>query len=67
MPCGGSVHTGIGRDARTDLFQDRRAYVWDNNSDTAVLGDDRGRKRWLTGSGRLRPAAARAGSLSGLR
>ncbi|MDP5315597.1 lamin tail domain-containing protein [Streptomyces poriferorum] len=37
------VHTGIGRDTRTDLFQDRRDYVWDNYSDTAVLRDDRGR------------------------
>ncbi|MET8221739.1 lamin tail domain-containing protein [Streptomyces hirsutus] len=37
------VHTGIGRDTRTDLYQDRRAYVWDNRSDTATLRDDRGR------------------------
>jgi hypothetical protein len=31
------VHTGIGRDARHDVYQDRRAYVWNNNSDTATL------------------------------
>ncbi|MFD4322269.1 lamin tail domain-containing protein [Streptomyces sp. NPDC058548] len=37
------VHTGEGRDTRTDLFQDRRDYVWDNYSDTATLRDDRGR------------------------
>ncbi|WP_435843502.1 lamin tail domain-containing protein [Streptomyces hirsutus] len=37
------VHTGIGRDTRTDLYQDRRAYVWDNRSDRATLRDDRGR------------------------
>ncbi|MFD4742455.1 lamin tail domain-containing protein [Streptomyces virginiae] len=37
------IHTGNGRDTRTDLFQDRRDYVWDNNSDTATLRDDRGR------------------------
>ncbi|MFE2020308.1 lamin tail domain-containing protein [Streptomyces sp. NPDC059499] len=37
------IHTGIGRDTRTDLFQDRRSYVWDNYSDTAVLRNDRGR------------------------
>ncbi|MFD4693259.1 lamin tail domain-containing protein [Streptomyces sp. NPDC058463] len=37
------VHTGIGRDTRSDLFQDRRDYVWDNYSDTAVLRNDRGR------------------------
>ncbi|MFE7781835.1 lamin tail domain-containing protein [Streptomyces nigrescens] len=33
------VHTGIGRDNRWDLYQDRRTYVWDNN-DTAILRND---------------------------
>ncbi|KJK34078.1 hypothetical protein UK15_37685 [Streptomyces variegatus] len=37
------IHTGIGRDTRTDLYQDRRHYVWDNRSDTATLRNDRGR------------------------
>ncbi|MFE9867903.1 lamin tail domain-containing protein [Streptomyces sp. NPDC005506] len=37
------IHTGIGRDTRTDLYQDRRNYVWDNRSDTATLRDARGR------------------------
>ncbi|MFB7454677.1 lamin tail domain-containing protein [Streptomyces sp. NPDC056194] len=37
------IHTGEGRDSRTDLYQDRRNYVWDNRSDTATLRDDRGR------------------------
>nr|WP_202459873.1 lamin tail domain-containing protein [Streptomyces sp. SID1328] len=37
------VHTGIGRDTRTDLFQDRRAYVWNNDHDTATLRNDHGR------------------------
>ncbi|MFI9248264.1 lamin tail domain-containing protein [Streptomyces sp. NPDC053086] len=37
------VHTGIGRDIRTDLYQDRRHYVWDNRSDTATLRNDHGR------------------------
>ncbi|MEV6699322.1 lamin tail domain-containing protein [Streptomyces sp. NPDC051453] len=37
------IHTGEGRDTRTDLYQDRRNYVWDNRSDTATLRDDRGR------------------------
>ncbi|MEU5524889.1 lamin tail domain-containing protein [Streptomyces sp. NPDC047860] len=37
------IHTGVGRDTRTDLFQDRRHYVWDNHSDTATLRNDRGR------------------------
>ncbi|MFG2140806.1 lamin tail domain-containing protein [Streptomyces sp. NPDC048650] len=33
------VHTGVGRDNRRDLFQDRRFYVWDN-SDSATLRND---------------------------
>ncbi|WP_442813031.1 lamin tail domain-containing protein [Streptomyces sp. NBC_01343] len=37
------IHTGGGRDTRTDLFQDRRDYVWDNRADTATLRDDRNR------------------------
>ncbi|MEU4085051.1 lamin tail domain-containing protein [Streptomyces aureus] len=37
------VHTGYGRDTRTDLFQDRRAYVWNNDRDTATLRNDHGR------------------------
>jgi hypothetical protein len=37
------IHTGIGRDTRTDLYQDRRHYVWDNRSDTATLRNDRDR------------------------
>ncbi|WP_063765784.1 lamin tail domain-containing protein [Streptomyces durhamensis] len=37
------VHTGAGRDTRTDLYQDRRTRVWDVNSDTATLRDARGR------------------------
>lgn len=36
------IHTGIGRDTRTDLYQDRRASVWNNDSDTATLRSDRG-------------------------
>ncbi|MER8114159.1 lamin tail domain-containing protein [Streptomyces sp. NPDC094031] len=36
------VHTGVGRDTRSDLFQDRRSQVWDK-SDTAKLRNDRGR------------------------
>jgi hypothetical protein len=37
------VHTGIGRDSDTDLYQDRRNYVWDNHSDTATLRNDHAR------------------------
>ncbi|MGW2715812.1 lamin tail domain-containing protein [Streptomyces sp. NPDC001356] len=37
------VHTGVGRDSRSDVYQDRRAYVWDNRSDTATLRNDRDR------------------------
>ena len=33
----------MGRDTRTDVFQDRRAYVWNNDYDTATLRNDRGR------------------------
>ncbi|MCS0604969.1 lamin tail domain-containing protein [Streptomyces sp. LP11] len=36
------VHTGVGRDTRKDLFQDRRRSVWDA-TDTATLRDDHGR------------------------
>ncbi|MFR9793214.1 lamin tail domain-containing protein [Streptomyces sp. MB22_4] len=36
------VHTGVGHDTRSDLFQDRRSQVWDR-SDTARLRNDRGR------------------------
>ncbi|MET7648962.1 lamin tail domain-containing protein [Streptomyces sp. NPDC005426] len=37
------VHTGVGRDTRTDVYQDLRRYVWDN-SDTATLRDEHGQK-----------------------
>ncbi|MEV4680130.1 lamin tail domain-containing protein [Streptomyces kurssanovii] len=36
------VHTGSGRDTRTDLYQDRRHSVWDERSDKATLRDHRG-------------------------
>ncbi len=37
------VHTGQGRDTRTDIYQDRRNHVWDNRSDTATLRNDHDR------------------------
>ncbi|WP_260474132.1 lamin tail domain-containing protein [Streptomyces sp. WAC 04229] len=37
------VHTGEGRDTRTDVFQDRNRHVWGNRSDTATLRNDHGR------------------------
>ncbi|WP_406164553.1 lamin tail domain-containing protein [Streptomyces sp. NBC_00996] len=37
------VHTGVGRDSGTDLYQDRRTSVWDRHSDTATLANDHGR------------------------
>ncbi|MFD5102732.1 lamin tail domain-containing protein [Streptomyces albidochromogenes] len=37
------IHTGVGRDTRTDLYMDRRHYMWDNRADTATLRNDRGR------------------------
>ena len=36
------IHTGKGRDTRSDLFQDRRNPVWDKR-DTATLRNDHGR------------------------
>ncbi|MFF3504199.1 lamin tail domain-containing protein [Streptomyces sp. NPDC003247] len=37
------VHTGEGRDTRTDLYQDRVRHVWDNDSDTVTLRNERDR------------------------
>ncbi|WP_408647492.1 hypothetical protein [Streptomyces geranii] len=37
------IHTGEGRDTRTDLYQDRRSYVWNNDHDTATPRNDHGR------------------------
>ncbi|MCX5152132.1 lamin tail domain-containing protein [Streptomyces sp. NBC_00320] len=37
------IHTGTGHNTRSDLFQNRRDYIWDNRADTATLRDDRGR------------------------
>ncbi|MGW5657528.1 lamin tail domain-containing protein [Streptomyces humi] len=37
------VHTGVGRDRSSDVYQDRRTYVWDNDADTATLRNDHDR------------------------
>ncbi|MFG2452779.1 lamin tail domain-containing protein [Streptomyces sp. NPDC048512] len=37
------VHTGIGLDTPRDVYEDRRNYVWDNDSDTATLRNEHGR------------------------
>lgn len=37
------VHTGTSLDTRHDVYQDRRAYVWNNDRDTATLRNDHGR------------------------
>ncbi|MFI1102140.1 lamin tail domain-containing protein [Streptomyces melanogenes] len=37
------VHTGVGRDSGSDVYQDRHNYVWDNHRDTATLRNDNGR------------------------
>ncbi|KOV60655.1 hypothetical protein ADK64_31050 [Streptomyces sp. MMG1121] len=37
------VHSGVGRNTKTDLYQDRRTRAWDNNADNATLRDARGR------------------------
>ncbi|KOV60958.1 lamin tail domain-containing protein [Streptomyces sp. MMG1121] len=31
------IHTGRGSDTASDKYQDRRAYVWNNDKDTATL------------------------------
>lgn len=36
------VHTGTGRDTAANVYQDRRAYVWNKDRDTATLRDDHG-------------------------
>ncbi|MGY0068937.1 lamin tail domain-containing protein [Streptomyces sp. QTS137] len=36
------VHTGLGRDTRRDVYQDRREHIWDNRSDRATLSNRRG-------------------------
>lgn len=38
------VHTGIGRDSRTDVYQDRHRPMWDDRSDRATLANERGRE-----------------------
>ncbi|MGW1028580.1 lamin tail domain-containing protein [Streptomyces sp. NPDC002577] len=48
------VHTGIGRDTRSDVYLDSRRYVWDNRSDTAALYDDAGRLVDIVSWGRRR-------------
>lgn len=37
------VHTGAGRDTRSDVYQDSRRYIWSNTADTATLRNDRNR------------------------
>jgi hypothetical protein len=37
------VHTGVGRDSATDLYQDRHLRVWNKDHDTATLRNDSGR------------------------
>jgi hypothetical protein len=34
------IHTGVGRDRSTDLYQDRRHYVWDNQGEPLVSAKD---------------------------
>nr|WP_203617218.1 lamin tail domain-containing protein [Streptomyces bauhiniae] len=49
------VHTGSGRDTTSDKYQGRRAYVWNNTSDTATLTRSNGSKvdtcSWTTRNG----------------
>ncbi|MFH9828233.1 lamin tail domain-containing protein [Streptomyces bobili] len=47
------IHTGEGRDTRTDLYQDRSRHIWDNRSDAATLRNHHDRivdkESWGTG------------------
>ncbi|MGW6682802.1 lamin tail domain-containing protein [[Kitasatospora] papulosa] len=54
------VHTGVGRDTRHDVYQDRRHYVWDSR-DTATLRDNRGRRVDSKSWGRYRDGGHRDG------
>ncbi|WP_127355933.1 lamin tail domain-containing protein [Actinacidiphila soli] len=45
------VHTGTGRDTHHDLYQDRRAYIWNKDTATATLRDDRGHTIDVTSRG----------------
>lgn len=54
------VHTGVGRDTRHDVYQDRRHYVWDSR-DTATLRDNRGHKVDSESWGRYRDGGHRHG------
>ncbi|MET7614186.1 lamin tail domain-containing protein [Streptomyces seoulensis] len=49
------IHTGSGRDTTSDKYQGRRAYVWNNTSDTATLTRSNGSKvdtcSWTTRNG----------------
>ncbi|MFF5855010.1 lamin tail domain-containing protein [Streptomyces sp. NPDC012751] len=38
------IHTGSGSDTASDKYQDRRAYVWNNDKDTATLTKANGTK-----------------------
>ncbi|MEU6668241.1 lamin tail domain-containing protein [Streptomyces sp. NPDC046727] len=38
------IHTGSGSDTASDKYQDRRAYVWNNDKDTATLTKASGTK-----------------------
>ncbi|MEV6805820.1 lamin tail domain-containing protein [Streptomyces sp. NPDC051129] len=38
------IHTGSGSDSAADKYQDRRAYVWNNDKDTATLTKANGTK-----------------------
>ncbi|TXJ83002.1 lamin tail domain-containing protein [Streptomyces lavendulae] len=40
------IHTGSGRDTSSDKYQGRRAYVWNNDKDTATLTKASGAKVW---------------------
>ena len=54
-----TVHTGVGNDTATHRYQDRHAYVWNNDKDAAILRDAAGHGvdscRWTRpGTGKIR-------------
>ena len=40
------IHTGSGKATTSDRYQGRRAYVWNNDKDTATLTKASGAKAW---------------------
>jgi len=52
------IHTGSGRNTRSDLYWDQGSYVWNNTGDRAILRSRSGARKdvcsWGDGSGSMR-------------